>query len=127
MTSTRRSLSAFVIATVGFTVALPAAQRPAPDPASYAATTSSVTASTTSGKLLDANGRRRGAVIYNDSLAMLYLKFGPTCAGPAASAPSFTYEVPQYSHWEMPSPPYRGEVHGIWLAANGAARVTDLV
>lgn len=106
---------------------LEAVQRPAPDPASTNSNPYNVTATTTSTKIMDANGARKGAVIYNDSLSTLSLKYGAGAAGSTAANPSFTYEIPQFSHWEMPWPPYRGEVHGIWNAASGAARVTDCI
>lgn len=86
-----------------------------------AAALSNVASSATSVTLLAANAARRGAVIYNDSTAVLYVKFGAT-----ASATSFTYYVAPGQHLEFPNVTYTGVIDGIWASANGSARVTEL-
>lgn len=82
---------------------------------------SNVSASTSSVTLKAANTDRRGLYVFNDSTANLYLKLGAT-----ASISSFTVKVPAASLYELPAPFYRGVVDGIWDAANGSARVTEI-
>lgn len=86
------------------------------------ATLANVASSASSVTLLAANAARQGAVIMNDSTAILYIKFGAT-----ASATSFTYKLNGGETWESPPAPiYTGIITGIWASANGAARVTEL-
>lgn len=85
-----------------------------------AATLTNVASSTSSVELLAANGKRSGAIIYNDSTAILYVKFGAT-----ASTSSYTVQVPSQGSYNLPAPAYAGEVDGIWASANGNARVTE--
>jgi hypothetical protein len=87
---------------------------------SASATLATVSASVSSVSLLASNAARRMAVIYNDSAAVLYVKFGAT-----ASLTSFTVAIPPYGYFEMPVPAYTGALDGIWSAASGAARVTE--
>lgn len=91
---------------------------PAP---SATGTLSSVTASATSVTILASNPGRRGALIYNDSTATLALAFAAT-----ASLTAFSVELPPQSYYEMPAPLYTGVLSGIWTAAAGAARITEL-
>lgn len=58
--------------------------------------------------------------VYNDSTAVLYLKFGAT-----ASATSYTVQLAAGAYYEFPQPVYAGQVDGIWASANGAARTTQ--
>jgi hypothetical protein len=51
----------------------------------------------------------------------LFLKFGTT-----ASATSFTVKIPASGYYEFPQPLYTGAVDGIWDAANGNARLTEV-
>lgn len=83
-------------------------------PANVAASTSSVT-------LAAANASRRGLYVYNDGTANLFLKLGAT-----ASTSSFSVKIPAGGLYELPAPYYRGTVDGIWDAANGNARVTEI-
>lgn len=85
------------------------------------ATLSNVASSDSNGTLLAANLDRRGATIVNDSTQILYVKFGAT-----ASATSYTYKLIAGATLEFPAPIYQGIVDGIWVAANGAARVTEI-
>lgn len=85
------------------------------------ATLSNVSGSASNGTLLAANADRIGVLIANDSTAALYLKYGAT-----ASASSYTVKLEAGSYWEMPQPIYTGIIDGIWAAANGAARITEL-
>ena len=82
----------------------------------------SVAAAAASVSLLAANPSRRGATFFNDSAsANLFVKLGTT-----ASATSFTVMVPPSGYYEVPSPAYTGAIDGIWSAAVGAARITEL-
>lgn len=84
-------------------------------------TVASVASSASTGTLLAANQGRRGATIYNDSSAALYLKLGAT-----ASTTSFTALVAAAGYYEVPFG-YCGVIDGIWASANGNARVTELL
>jgi hypothetical protein len=89
---------------------------------SATATVSSVTAAATSTQLLAANTTRVGVQVFNDSTADMNLKYGT-----AASSTSFTVKLPPAGYWEMPpGVVYTGIIHGIWVAANGAGRITEL-
>jgi hypothetical protein len=84
------------------------------------ATLSNVGASVTSVTLLAANVARIGATVYNDSSALLYIKFGTT-----ASVTSFTVRVASQGYYEVPFG-YTGRIDGIWASANGSARVSEM-
>ena len=92
----------------------------------YTAAVTSVSAATSSTllfaeqnsvKLHDAFAR----TIYNDSTATLYVKLGT-----AASTTSFTIKLEAGGYYELPAPVYDGAVQGIWSAATGAARLTEV-
>lgn len=85
------------------------------------ATLSNVSSSASNGTLLAENTDRIGVLVQNDSTATLYLKYGAT-----ATSSSYTVKMEPGSYWEMPQPIYQGIVDGIWSAANGAARITEL-
>lgn len=87
---------------------------------SATATLSNVASSATSVTLLASNANRLGATIYNDSTRALYLKFGTT-----ASATDFTVLLVSGAYYEVPFG-YTGRLDGIWVAANGFARLTEL-
>lgn len=82
----------------------------------------SVTAAAADTLLLAANANRRGAAVTNDSTAVLYLSLGTT----AASATAFTAKLAAGAYYEVPAG-YSGALRGFWAAANGAARVTEVV
>jgi len=84
------------------------------------ATITSVSATTTSITLLAANVNRRGAFVYNDSTAILYVNFGQT-----ASSTQFAVQVNSETLYEMPHPAFTGELRGAWDATNGSARITE--
>lgn len=87
------------------------------------ATLANVASSASSVTLSAANPLRLGWSVYNDSTAILYVKFGAT-----ASATSYTVQMAASAYYEMPgSAPgfYTGLITGIWASANGAARVTE--
>jgi len=65
-------------------------------------------------------GTIRARAIYNESTAVLFVKFGVT-----ASPTSYTVQIPAGGYYEFPQPIYGGQVDGIWASANGSARVTS--
>lgn len=88
---------------------------------SISATLTNITASTSNQTLAAANAARRGVAVYNDSVtATLYIKYGTT-----ASATSFTVRLAPGDYYESPFG-YTGQVDGVWTAADGAARVTEI-
>lgn len=88
------------------------------------ATVTSVSAATSSTALFAAVEPNQADLrsIYNDSSAVLYVKFGTT-----ASSTSFTVKLNAGDYFEFPRPLYTGVVHGIWASATGAARLTEAV
>ena len=92
------------------------------DVAATTATLSNVNDAATSATLLAAAASRLGVLVFNDSSADLYLKYGAT-----ASATSFSVKILAGGYWEMPTPIYTGVIDGIWSAdSSGAARITEL-
>lgn len=87
----------------------------------YLARVVNVASSASSVQLLSAKSTRAHFSIFNDSTAVLYVKFG----GPASST-SYTVKVIAGAYFESPYPCYQGEVHGIWATANGYARITEV-
>lgn len=85
-----------------------------------AATVAQVASSITSVTLLAANTARRGFVLFNDSTAILSIKFGAT-----ASATSKTVNLGAGQTYEAGPNTYTGRVDGIWAAVNGNAYVTE--
>lgn len=84
------------------------------------ATLTNVASSASSVTLFAAAGNVRARTIYNDSTAVLYVKFGAT-----ASSSSYTVQLAAGDYYEFPQPCYGGQVDGIWAAANGNARTTS--
>lgn len=84
------------------------------------ATLANVASSATSVTLFAANAAARGRAVFNDSTAVLYLKFGAT-----ASSSSHTVQVAAGVYFEFPQPLYGGVVDGAWATANGNARTTE--
>jgi hypothetical protein len=87
-------------------------------------TLSSVAGSASAVQLLAANPSRRGAVFFNDSTAVLYLGFCPVASVTTAN---YTVQIAAGGYFEMPEPIYTGVISGVWAAANGAVRITELV
>lgn len=81
----------------------------------------SVASSASSVTLLTADDARRGCAVFNDSSAILYMKFGAT-----ATTSSYTIKMAAGTYYEFPLPCYQGVVDGIWASANGSARITEL-
>ena len=88
-------------------------------------TTASVAASASAVTLfadLTASGRDAlNRIVVNDSTATLYLKYGPS-----ASSTDYTAPIQAGAYWEAPAPVYDGLITGIWSAANGSARCTQV-
>ncbi len=91
---------------------MPALKPTSATPANVASSASNVT-------LFTANAAANARTIYNDSTAVLYVKFGAT-----ASASSYTVQLAAGQYYEFPQPLYAGQVDGIWASANGNARTT---
>lgn len=76
--------------------------------------------------ILAANTNRKGATIFNDSTALLYLAL----ANVTASSTVYTVQIPAGGYYELPmcdGGVYTGVIKGIWASdASGAARVTEL-
>lgn len=103
-------------------------------------TVTRVASSITTVTLLAANSNRLTAIIVNDSSSVLYVKMGT-----GASATDYTYKMAAGETRELPvpspsptprrtgtlvySPPvgYTGVLTGVWVTANGAAQITELV
>lgn len=85
-----------------------------------AATLTNVASSATTVNLFAANGMASGRTIFNDSTAVLYVKFGAT-----ASTTSYTVQLAAGASYTFPAPLYAGQVDGIWASANGNARLTE--
>lgn len=83
------------------------------------ATPASVSASVTSVSILASNANRKGATIWNNSTANLYLELGAT-----AGASAFTARLGAGGYYEVPFT-YTGAISGIWDAANGSALVRE--
>src|SRR5260221_13193961 len=90
---------------------------------SATATRSNVAGAASDTSLLASNAARKGALFFNDSTAILYLAYGAA----AASLTSYTVQVPAQGFFEIPPQPvYTGAIRGIWSAANGNVRITEL-
>lgn len=89
-------------------------------PTASAAAATAVPAATSSTSLLAANSSRKGATIWNNSTAVLYVELGST-----ASATAYTAKLESGGYYEVPYS-YTGAISGIWSAANGNALVREL-
>lgn len=89
--------------------------------AATTATRTNVAGSASSTTILAANTAREGATVYNDSTAILFLELGSA----AASATNYTIQIGPQGYYEVPFG-YTGQLTGIWAAANGNARVTEI-
>ena len=95
-------------------------QPTAPAPATSSAA-SNVASSASSVTILAANAARRGATVFNDSTAVLYLLMG---AG-TASTSNYSLQMAALTYFEAPFG-FTGQLTGIWAAANGNARLTEV-
>lgn len=85
------------------------------------ATRSDVAGNASNVTLLASNASRRGAMFFNESTAVLYLKLGAT-----ATTSDYTVQLGPNEYYEVPVPVYTGRIDGIWSAANGNVRITEL-
>ena len=95
--------------------------KPATATRSSLTSTASADTGTSANLVLALNALRKGAIVYNESTAILYLGFSTT----AVSATSYTVQIPASGYYEVPFW-FSGQLRGIWAAANGFARVTEL-
>lgn len=86
------------------------------------ATCSNVSGTASSTAILSESKGRKGWSVFNDSSAILYLKFGTT-----ASATSYTVKLEPGDFYESPEYYANGRVDGIWSSATGTARVTEII
>lgn len=89
---------------------------------SSTSTKANVAGSASSVTILAANTARRGASIWNDSSAILYLDL----TGGTASATSCSVKLIADAFYEVPFG-YTGLITGLWASATGSARVTEFV
>ena len=80
-----------------------------------------VASSATNVTLLAENKRRVGAVIYNDSNQVLYIKFGET-----ASSSDYTMQIAGPGNYAIPFG-YNGRIDGVWASLHGHAHITEIV
>lgn len=104
-----------------FAVVLASDQSPIPVTNSLSSTAalSSVSNAITSTVLLASNTARRGFIVYNDSLAIVFVAFAAT-----ASTTAFSVKLQPGSEYE-PGIDYTGTISSIASAAIGAMRVTE--
>ena len=91
-------------------------------PTSTTGTPTSVAASASSVTLLAANTARKGASVYNDSTAIMFLTLNAT-----TTASLYTTQVPPNTLYEVPvTPVYTGAISALWASATGNARITEM-
>ena len=91
-------------------------------PTSATGTPTAVAASATSVTLLAANANRKGASVYNDSTAIMFLTLNAT-----TTASLYTTQVPPNTLYEVPvTPVYTGAISALWASATGNARITEM-
>lgn len=88
-------------------------------PRAATATLANVSGSASSVTLQGSNAARLAVEVYNDSSAVLYVKYGSV-----ASSTSFTKQLQAGESFREEL--YTGIITGIWASATGAARVTEL-
>lgn len=80
-----------------------------------------VLSSITSQTLVTMNTARQGLLLYNDSTATQYVKFGPT-----ATNTDFTVILVPKVFYEVAQPIFIGQIDVISSSTNGAIQVTEL-
>jgi hypothetical protein len=81
-----------------------------------------VASSASSVNLVTTNPNRKRVNIANDSTQVLFIKFGTT-----ASSTSYTYRLTSNTSISIASEEWSGNIDGIWAAANGNARITEIM
>ncbi len=84
-------------------------------------TISRITSAAADTLLLAQNANRCGVTIYNESTAILYLCLSKQ----TASNTAYSVQVAAGGSFILRPEDYKGEIRGIWAAANGAAMVTE--
>lgn len=85
-------------------------------------TQTSVASSASDATILAANVARKGAIIYNDSTAILYILL----AVGTSSTSNYSMQIPANGGSFTLNPgEYTGVIKGLWASANGNARVTE--
>jgi len=92
-----------------------------PSPATSSARTSVLGSSAGTQTLLNSNSLRRGATIFNNSNANLFLALGPN-----AATNNFTTKLGAGIYYEVPFN-YTGIITGIWDGNNGNAQITEIL
>jgi hypothetical protein len=72
--------------------------------------------------ILPVNVNRKSFYIFNDSPAVLYIKFGSV----SGSVTDYAFQVPSLSLYESHTPCPRVEVRGVWTAVTGTAYFTEI-
>jgi hypothetical protein len=90
-------------------------------PTSNTSASSTIAAAITSNTILAANFNRKGATIWNNSTANLYIDFDS-----AASTSDYAVKIASGGYYELPFS-YTGIISGIWDAVNGNALVRELI
>jgi hypothetical protein len=85
-------------------------------------TMTNVAGAVTSTTILASNTSRKGATVFNDGSANLYLALSAS----TASLTAYTVKIGPGGLFELPWPVYTGQLTGIWDAAVGSARVTEM-
>lgn len=80
----------------------------------------SAASSASDATILASNSNRLGATIFNDSTQAVYVLL----SNATSSATVYTIKVAPGGYYEVPFT-YTGVIKGIWVAANGYARVTE--
>ena len=89
-------------------------------------TATSVASSASSVNIINANPNRIQASIFNESTQILYLLLsGGVTNFSQASTTNYSVQIPSNTRYEIPYN-YQGQVVGIWAAANGFARITEI-
>lgn len=83
-------------------------------------TQTSVAGAAVDTSILASNANRKGATVYNDSTAILYLLVGTG----AASNTVYTLQIAGGGYYEVPFG-YTGQIRGIWASATGNARIVE--
>lgn len=84
-------------------------------------TQTSVASSATDVTILASNAARKGALIYNDSIAILYLLM----ASGTSSTTNYSIQLGAGGSIIISPGEYSGILKGLWASANGFARVTE--
>jgi hypothetical protein len=91
-------------------------------------TITNVASSATSVTLLAANNNRKTVIILNDSTSDLYVTLNASAASTTNYSLFLAAKVGNTpSSLFLNGDDYSGEIRGIWSAANGFARITEIV